>query len=447
MRVLLVEDEVKLATLVRRGLLEDGHDPDIARSAEVAVSMASATSYDAIVVDAMLPGRDGFELCRSLRASGISAPVLMLTARQGVEKQALESGADDYLTKPFAFSELLTRISALAQRGPARPSAPVRRLTTATIEADGVGKKYGSVTAVENLTFAAEAGEIVGVLGPNGAGKTTAIRVLTTILAPTRGAFTVAGVPHTRPEEIRRRIGVLPESAGYPPQQSGEEYLRYFARLYGHSRASARSIAGRLLEEVRLSDRGRSPIGVYSRGMRQRLGIARALVNDPQVIFLDEPTLGLDPAGQRQILTSVRRIAEERGATILLCTHLLTEVEETCSRVLILNRGRIAAQGTVSEITRLAAAPRSARFRVAVEDLERASAALTGALGIEHVTTADGPIGWLTATTATSRDQSGEPQLNDALRVLLDARIPLLSFELEGARLSDAFLAMTQADS
>jgi ABC-2 type transport system ATP-binding protein len=274
---------------------------------------------------------------------------------------------------------------------------------TPAVEARGLEKRYGSLVAVEELSFAVEAGEILGVLGPNGAGKTTAIRVLTTILQPTGGSFAVAGVPHTRPDEIRRRIGVLPESAGYPERQTGEEYLRYHARLYGQSRAGARAVAGSLLEEVGLFGRRRSPIGSYSRGMRQRLGIARALVNEPRVVFLDEPTLGLDPAGQRQILSTVRRIASEREATVLLTTHLLAEVEETCSRVLILNKGRVAAAGTVAEVARRAAAPRSARLHVDAEHVDRARA------------------------------------------VLAEAGVPLDSFELEAARLNDAYLAVTDA--
>ena len=128
--------------------------------------------------------------------------------------------------------------------------------------------------------------------------------------------------------------------------------------------------------------------------MRQRLGIARALVNDPQVVFLDEPTLGLDPAGQRQILQTIQEIASERGATVLLSTHLLAEVEDTCSRVLILNRGRIAAQGTVSEVITPAAAPRSGRLRVADESVERAVAALVAVPALERaVPAADDPVG------------------------------------------------------
>jgi ABC-2 type transport system ATP-binding protein len=312
---------------------------------------------------------------------------------------------------------------------------------TSAVEAEGVGKQYGSLVALESLTLSVAVGEVLGVLGPNGAGKTTAIRVLTTILTPTRGRFSVAGVPHTRPAEIRRRVGVLPESTGYPERQTGEEYLRYFARLFGHSRASARAVAETLLGRVGLADRKQSLIAGYSRGMRQRLGIARALVNDPQVVFLDEPTLGLDPAGQRQVLALVRRITAERGATVLLSTHLLAEVEEVCSRVLILNRGRLAAEGTVSEISRRAAAPRSARMRVAAEDVERATVALVGSGGIEHVEAANGQPGTLVAIL---NGKGRTTAMNDGLRALADAEVPVLSFELEGARLSDAFLSMTE---
>lgn len=299
-------------------------------------------------------------------------------------------------------------------------------------------KQYGDLVAVEDLTFTIESGQIQGVLGPNGAGKTTAIRVLTTILAPTRGRFDIAGVPHTRAADIRRQIGVLPESAGYPERQTGEEYLRYYARLYGQSRNSSRTLAERLLAEVGLRDRSRSLIQSYSRGMRQRLGIARALVNDPQVVFLDEPTLGLDPAGQRQVLTLIRRIARDRGAAVLLSTHLLAEVEEACSRVLILNRGRVAAEGTVAEVSRQAAAPRSARLRVPAESVEDALRVLRCAPGIRAADQTDGQLGVLAVTLE-------DGQMNEGLRALADANVSVLSFELEGARLSDAFLAMTEA--
>jgi ABC-2 type transport system ATP-binding protein len=271
-----------------------------------------------------------------------------------------------------------------------------------TLEAHALTKAYRTLVAVADLSFAASAGEVIGLLGPNGAGKTTAIRVLTTILAPSSGSFTVGGIPHTRSAEIRRRIGVLPESAGYPDRQTGIEFLCYHARLYGHSLVSARATAAALMGEVGLAERQASPISSYSRGMRQRLGIARALVNQPAVVFLDEPTLGLDPAGQEQVLRVVERISRQRAATVVLSTHMLAEVEEVCTRVLILNRGRLIADGTVAEVTRHAAAPRDALLRVPADAHERARQAL-------------------------------------AL-----AGIPVRASELEGARLSDAFLSMTE---
>jgi ABC-2 type transport system ATP-binding protein len=311
-------------------------------------------------------------------------------------------------------------------------------LSESALETHELTKAYGEVRAVEALNLAVPPGLVLGFLGPNGAGKTTVIRMLTTVLRPDAGTFSVAGIPHTRPIQIRQRVGVMPESAGYPERQSGEEFLRYHARLFGHTRESARATAASLLEEVGLADRARSAIGGYSRGMRQRLGIARALVNEPAVVFLDEPTLGLDPSGQRQVLGLIRQIAEARGATVVLSTHLLTEVEEVCGRVVILNRGRIVADGTVAEIVRRAAAPRQGRVQVPPETTGRALEALR-ARGI--LATEDSRPGQVELSL---RSDAAEEDVLAALRALLDARIPVLGLELEGGRLSDAFLAMTE---
>jgi ABC-2 type transport system ATP-binding protein len=271
------------------------------------------------------------------------------------------------------------------------------------VEAHGLSKSYGALRAVDGLELEVPVGIVLGFLGPNGAGKTTAIRMLTTVLPPSAGTFSVAGVPSSRPKEIRRRIGVLPESAGYPERQTGAEFLRYHARLFGESRVAAQERAESLLGEVGLGERGATLVGGYSRGMRQRLGIARALVNNPEVVFLDEPTLGLDPAGQRQMLELIRSMAGERGATVLLSTHLLAEVEEVCDRVLIIHRGRVVVYGTVAEVAARAAAPRAAQVRVPAEQSDRARHAL------------------------------------------IEAGVPVLELEVERGRLSDAFLEMTEA--
>ena len=241
------------------------------------------------------------------------------------------------------------------------------------ITSHGLRKTYGGTVAVTSLDFAVARGTILGFLGPNGAGKTTAIRMLSTILEPDAGSFSVAGIPHTDPVQIRRRVGVLPESAGYPATQTAQEWLTYHAQLFGSPGGAAAATATRLLGEVGLADRAGSQIGTMSRGMRQRLGIARALVNDPEVIFLDEPTLGLDPAGQGQVLQLITSVARERGVTVVLSTHLLAEVEQVCDRVLILNRGRLVSEGTIAEtVSRGAVDVQAALLEVPAEQREQA---------------------------------------------------------------------------
>jgi ABC-2 type transport system ATP-binding protein len=309
------------------------------------------------------------------------------------------------------------------------------------LSAQGLRKAYGELVAVHDVELEVPAGTVLGFLGPNGAGKTTVIRILSTVLVPDAGSFAVAGVPHTQPRRIRQLVGVLPESAGYPRGQTGEEWLTYHARLFGQGRDQARQTARRLLAEVGLADRGGSLVSTYSRGMRQRLGVARALVNDPLVVFLDEPTLGLDPGGQRQLLDLVGRVARERGATVLLSTHVLAEVEEICDSVVILHRGRVVAQGTVAEVVRRAAAPRRGFVRVPPEQRSRALEAF--AAGDVRAATVDGERrGELELTMPP--DLAPEAASAEALRRLLDAHVPVLGFTLEGGRLSDAFLAVTE---
>jgi ABC-2 type transport system ATP-binding protein len=309
------------------------------------------------------------------------------------------------------------------------------------LSAQGLRKAYGELVAVRQVDLEVPAGTVLGFLGPNGAGKTTVIRILSTILPADAGSFVIAGVPHTEPARIRRLVGVLPESAGYPRGQSGEEWLTYHARLFGQPRDRALQTARRLLAEVGLADRGGSLVSAYSRGMRQRLGVARALVNDPQVVFLDEPTLGLDPGGQRQLLDLVLRLARERGATVVLSTHVLAEVEEICDAVVILHRGRVVAQGTVTDVVRRAAAPRHGFVRVPPEQRRRALEVFGE--GEVRAAALDGDRrGELELTMPP--DLPPEVAAEQALRRLLDARVPVLGFSLEGGRLSDAFLAVTE---
>ena len=322
-------------------------------------------------------------------------------------------------------------------------------MTAVTLDVVRLTKRYGPRTAVNGITFSAQEGEVVGLLGPNGAGKTTTIRLLTTVLEPTSGEFWVAGQPWTAASEIRRRVGVLPESNGYPAHQTGEEYLRFHARLYGMSRQTARSEAAAALTDVGLVERAGSQISSYSRGMRQRLGIARALVHHPAVVFLDEPTLGLDPAGQFQVLAMVRDIAQRRGTTVILSTHTLPEVEEVCSRVVILSGGRVLMSGSVDEVIATAAVVRSARIRVPADLVERAVESLWDLpdLAVERVEAHAGTLRVVSVSRSGSPAAVGSTDMNTALSSVARAGVPVLSFELEGARLSDAFLKMTGEDA
>jgi ABC-2 type transport system ATP-binding protein len=301
------------------------------------------------------------------------------------------------------------------------------------------------------LSFSLQAGRVLGFLGPNGAGKTTAIRILTTILEPSSGHFAVDGIDSKYPEKIRRKIGVLPESLGFPKQITGIEYLTFYGQLYGRSVASARSYGLALLEEVGLRQRAKSLIGTYSRGMRQRLGIARALVNDPSVVFLDEPTLGLDPQGQLELLVLVRWIARERNAGVILCSHALAEVEVVCDDVVILNSGQIVAQGTVSEVTGRTqpdiAQHNGIRVHVPAPSVAMAQQVLAALPNVMQVTPIAETPDWLrielmgSVNGASAADQHANNRVLDAL---IRADVPILGLAVDGARLQDVFLRLTE---
>ena len=316
---------------------------------------------------------------------------------------------------------------------------------TDVLVADGLRKSYGPRPALRGLSFILKAGRLLGFLGPNGAGKTTSIRILTTIMEPDAGHFTVDGISHEYPEKIRRRIGVLPETFGLPKQMTGIEYLTYFGQLYGRTASEAKATGLALLQEVGLKDRARSLVGTYSHGMRQRIGIARALVNDPVVVFLDEPTLGLDPRGQQDLLGLVKQIAQERSAGVILCSHLLTEVESVCDDVVILSSGEIVVSGSVSDVIGRTE-QNVVRIRVPTAAIEESQRELEAIPGVRKVSAAGGMPGWLRVELDESAAEDQHVN-NRLLETLLRAEIPILSLEPEGGRLQDVFLQLTAGAS
>ncbi len=269
----------------------------------------------------------------------------------------------------------------------ARPESGVAAGELA-IQTHRLTKKYGELIAVDNLNLAIRTGEIFGLLGPNGAGKTTTILMLLGLSEPTSGRAEVVGFDPTRdPLEVKRRVGYLPDDVGFYGELSGRQNMRYTAALNGLDHRQAEERIGLLLEQVGLADTGERQVDQYSRGMRQRLGLADALVKDPSILILDEPTASIDPAGVADVLALIERLARDNGVTVLLSSHLLHQVHQVCDRVAIFNAGRILAQGKMSELTEALAGDRL-ELEVGVDgpadQVEAALRSVRGVSGVER---------------------------------------------------------------
>lgn len=221
------------------------------------------------------------------------------------------------------------------------------------IELVGLTKKYGSFTAVDNLNLSVNKGEVFGLLGPNGAGKSTTILMMLGLTEPSSGSATVCGINSTSsPIEVKRKTGYMPEDVGFYDDLTGLENLVYTALLNGLTVSEALSRAEELLKTVGLADAEGKKTGKYSRGMRQRLGLADILIKKPEVIILDEPTLGIDPKGVSEFLELIHRLSREEGHTVLLSSHHLHQVQEVCDRVGIFVGGKLIACGKIEELSK-----------------------------------------------------------------------------------------------
>ncbi|GAB3027165.1 ABC transporter ATP-binding protein [Natronobiforma cellulositropha] len=219
------------------------------------------------------------------------------------------------------------------------------------IVADGLTKRYGDVTAVDRLDLRVDGGTIYGFLGPNGAGKTTTIGMLTTLVEPTAGGATVAGHATTDRDAVKPHIGYLPDEPPVYDAFSAREQLEYVATIRGLEEGWAAERAERLLERVGLGDSADRRIDTYSQGMRQKVGLVQAILHDPAVLFLDEPTNGLDPRAARDVVDLIAQLTDD-GTTVFLSTHILPVVEELADTVGVLHQGSLVAEGSPAELTR-----------------------------------------------------------------------------------------------
>ncbi|HHH41830.1 MAG TPA: ABC transporter ATP-binding protein, partial [Chloroflexi bacterium] len=253
------------------------------------------------------------------------------------------------------------------------------------LEAQGLTKQYGDFVAVDGLDLSVSRGEVFGLLGPNGAGKTTTILMLLGLTEPTAGSVRVLGFdPARQPLSVKARVGYLPERLGFYERMTARENLIYTAKLNGLRREEAYRRIDEALARMGLSDAADRPVATFSRGMRQRLGVADVLIKQPELVIMDEPTQGLDPEAAREFLETIRELKEE-GITILLSSHLLHQVQAVCDRVGLFHRGRMVLEGSVEELARQVLGT-AYRIRLEAEGpAERLEAALRRVEGVTKV--------------------------------------------------------------
>ena len=308
------------------------------------------------------------------------------------------------------------------------------------IEVKHLTRRFAGITAVDDLSFAVEAGEVAALLGPNGAGKTTTVRLLAGFLQPTGGTVTVGGLDLDRDGmELRRHIGYLPENAPSYPELRVREHLELMGGLHGMSQRRRLQRIEWVLEACGLEDAADRIIGVLSRGYRQRVGLAAALLPDPEVLILDEPTAGLDPNQSRAVREVIRALGGSR--TILLSTHSLTEAESLCQRAIILHKGRLVAQDTPADLRRrsLGCSRVAAEIRAPIEDVRDKCA---GLLFVENVE-AEAAGEWVRVRLTSREETDLRPDL-----FLLAVRENWIVRELRSDphTLEDVFVALTREE-
>lgn len=313
---------------------------------------------------------------------------------------------------------------------------------SAIIELQGLTKLYGERTAVNDLDLNVQAGEIFGFVGPNGAGKTTTLRMMATLLEPTHGDAHIAGYSvRQEPHGVRRAIGYMPDTFGVYPDMTVREYLEFFAACYSIPENERDSLIGDLLELVDLTHRGDDRVGQLSRGLQQRLSLARTLVHDPQVLLLDEPASGLDPRARVEIRALLVELAK-LGKTVFFSTHILSDVAEICTQVGIIEAGRLVAAGTL-EALHLQHMP-SRQVEVTVLDrLDDSFSILSGLPGISNIQVSE-PQEEEGRYQLRFEFTGEETKLSEVLSSLVTRGIPVVYFSENRRDLEEVFLRATK---
>lgn len=258
------------------------------------------------------------------------------------------------------------------------------------IEVHGLSRYFGDIKAVDRVSYTVESGEVFGVLGPNGSGKTTMVRLINGVLAPTEGEVRVFGLdPITRGPDVRRQTGVLTETPSLYERLTARDNLRLFGTLYDVPEAQLPARVDAALELFGLTERADDKVGGYSKGMKQRLALARALIHEPQILFLDEPTAGLDPEASQQVTTLIERLSHQGGRIVFLATHNLDEAQRLCDRVAVINKGRLLAVGTPAELARDLWSARWLDFELRIPAPPALLAALRAMSGVTEIVSDD----------------------------------------------------------
>jgi ABC-2 type transport system ATP-binding protein len=313
---------------------------------------------------------------------------------------------------------------------------------TALIEADGLAKSFGALRAVDGISLTVQRGEVLGFLGPNGAGKSTTMRLITGFLEPDAGRARIAGYDvQDQPKQARKRLGYLPEGAPLYSEMTPRTLLAFIAEVRGLRGEAARRAVALAVERTGLGSVLEQTIETLSKGYKRRVGIAQAILNNPEVLIMDEPTDGLDPNQKHQVRELIREMAKEKA--IIVSTHILEEVEAVCTRAVVISKGRIVADGTADDLARRVPYHGAVSVRVAADKVEALKQILAAVPSVGSVETVGAPDGQL---VVRALPKNGAAILTDVASAIRERSLAVDEIYVERGKLDDVFRKITSSD-